>query len=622
MLSNLIKEWIIFLCFLLEIQEINSDWLNHWNNYLKDESQPYQGLLLFDETEKLLVSKTEEIIFRTSRILPAQKLNFQEATLQKALELSLRPEYYAPQSTTLLMIIKLEEDSQDLSEFYSLFEFMTILSGARSRPKCLIILSQETKSLPYDKLLRILWSKQFIDVTILELSDENVEEKHKYLNSRQERATLHQFNPFTNVTKKTKYSSKVFWFPDKTRNLHNQKLMVGIFDFPPAVFLQETHKSKNIINPTGIDIMMTKALSRAMNFNILWMTSKETHYGIISCIKEKITGFIRNLLFNEIQLIGMESSIQKVCGAMLHEFSRASRIDSIGVVVPILADEFPSLSMEWKLLNAMELISLFLFVWILAKILGFESYNWNLFYLIPVVLGMCSPSAPNRLAERIVFGSMLFACLLYSSIIYTAFTDVSFKSQSVSQLETIEDVIVSSLEPIINKQTHFVLYPNTEGNSRLLLDKSTQVDATYMMCIDRLIRDRNVACIAQGEILRLISQNRRDREGQPMMNVIKEPISITATGFPLEAGSPYLARINKIMLRFIQSGLSDKWRQMKFDKSTSTAEAEEVPIVKGTDPAELWVLMTYSIGFGYSCSILIFLCEVLFHYGMKNIRIH
>ena len=610
--------FFIHFCNENIVTAVKSKWLEDYKNYLKDNFKEYQVLLLFDQNQKNENPRSEDIILEISKNVPTLKLSFDEATTRKSQELSELPSFFRPR-TTIFIVIYLPKNNRNISELNGPIKFLSQLSEARRRPKVLIIFPQEEKSSTYLKLLKHMWSQRFLDVIVLELIE--VETKNNYFSTTsKEIPILHWFNPFSKIYFKEPFRPSILWFPEKTHNLYGSEIKVGVIHLPPDIYL-ERNRTDHTIKPFGTEILLTEGLAKAMNFTSVWIAPKKKNgWGIPTCPKENSTGHFYSLMHNEINFLAIESARFTSCDEVLYEWSIGTEFQTALIVIPIIPDTSSQLLTNWKLFNAFVVISLFSMIWLVSRKLPFERRNWSLMQILQVVLGMETDHEPQNLAERIVFGSMLISCLMHSSFIYTALTDVSLSKTPGVKIETIKDVLSSNLQPVICDTLYAALYEAAEGSTRLLLDKSTQTEKMSYNCMKQLAKNKKLACIAMSVPVKWTMKNEKNSRGEPIMQIVREPIRSMATGYMLETGSPYVGQFDKRLLRFAEAGIIDKWRGTRFDGSSVVMHADVPGSERGSESALIYRQMSFVLLCGYSCTLISFLCELVFFYLRKRFK--
>ena len=612
---------IILFSFVLHKKSNASkaSWLNNFFNNVQSESKVHQVLFLFNQSIKAINFKIEETILMSSRDFPIIKLSFEEATTKKARELSLLPSFQDTRATTLIIIIysnlKNELHNQDLDSIH----FMSNLSSSKIRPRILFISLQEESS-DYEELLRYMWSKHFLDVTLLEVVESfpKMEEmsRNYYHNLGENLTTLHNFNPFNNIISKNSYSSSVFCFRDKTRNLKGSQMKIGLFNKPGSAYITYNH-AKQIINASGPDVKLLETLSQAMNFKPKWVSSGDEGWGKLSCAKDNLTGLLDQTVRHEIQLIDVHGGKFVSCNFHFSEWTVGTTSFEINVLVPNFRQN-SKISINWNLSNAFAFIGLIILTWMSSHLLQFESHQWRILDLVQVLLGWATQQNPERLAERILFATILWTCLLYSTLIYSAFTEIILQTEMELEFSNLDDVLSSNLLPAVSENIYIILYGNSEGNMRALLNRSILLSKESLLYLKSFCKKRNVACIIPGDLAQFLFKNDRDDSGRASIKILKETLISIPSGFSMEPRSPYVRRFDDLILRLVQSGLPELWRNRDSLKKTIERKNDE-SLKFGNEKSEsmkkliIWLLLV-----GCSFSIFVFLCEVLIAYATRR----
>ena len=272
--------WIVSLYIFVLIFETfeTSEWFNELASFIANENKENHVLLLFDKNRSEY-PELEKVLQKIPRKFPVTEISSKEATKKKVQELSQLKWLYNPRSA-IIIIIHFSKDPQRIA---SLIDFVRQISEPRRRPKCLIIIPQEQEKFAYLKLLKEMWSKRFLDVTILEIVKETIQKKNFFLELSKEVAFIHQLNPFTNVYNRMEYSSSISWFPKKDLDLNGHEINVALISMTPLVLFGRDENG-NATNVTGQDILMIRSISKAMNFTLVWVIADERNQiGRASC---------------------------------------------------------------------------------------------------------------------------------------------------------------------------------------------------------------------------------------------------------------------------------------------------------------------------------------------------
>ena len=608
---NFFKLNLFLIGFISTTFHISSSMDKRWLTYLLKNIksiQVHQVLLLYDQGNSNVDCTVGSIIQRIAEEIPTLKLTV-EVTNPKSNEFNLIPAFYDVRSTTLIVLIDASGSKQLLTKLRNPIGFLTRLSEARNRPNCLLIFLKTYKESTYVKILRQMWSNAFLDTTLLEVTGK----KHYEIAT----AKMYSFNPFTDIMKRQTYKEKSNLFPGKSRNLYGYPIKVDLFNQPPVAYVSR-NLTGHVENVFGPDVSITKVISKAMNFKILWIASNDTFWEISRCAKNESTGALYRLMNKEVQFFATQTARSATCIMNLFEWSACTKMLSLVIVVPYIVDESIKISSEWRLLNVLIVISFLLLTWIVTRAMQFNQHNWRFPHLIQIMLGLGAPLEPQRLVERIILGSMLLTCLLNSTFIYTAFTEVILQKESKQILETIEDVTASRFKLKLNPVFKFYIYNFTEGSSRLLLDKANVVNITVKECLDELIQKKNIACIVSDYVADMLVQHQGNGLGQPLVTIVKEYFMTMATGFPLEAASPFVTQINDILLRLAATGVLEKIQGHYFNISVISQVTQDLVEEEKNQSSQVRRQLIILLVVGYLSSFFAFLCELLVSFFLKR----
>ncbi|XP_033213832.1 uncharacterized protein LOC117170895 [Belonocnema kinseyi] len=545
-------------------------------------------------------------------------IHFDNSAAADAQYLGQIPSFNNPRST-LFIIITSFGCNVSLSIISRPINFITQLEPAKIRPKVLI-LTHVKKSSNYNDLLRFMWSRRFLDATVLEIILRKYSKMNCFMNIHLADVTQHYFIPFTESFVQKKYCLESDLFPDKLRNLHGYTMKVGLFHYPPHVFFFR-NLTAHIINFDGPDILAMNALSKALNFKVLKLISNKTTWDVSSCLKEKNVGLFHSAMYNNLQFIGVKGIISNICLRKLMEKSTNIRPLSTVAVVPIFADCMPKLSTQWKFYNAIALVIMLLITWLITRLLNFNKQNWRIEYLMQILLGLGIPREPRVLAERIVLGSMLFACVLQSSFIFSAFTSIDLIEKPQQEINNIDDLISSNLQPLLLPNVHRHLKDQSDGRLMILTKQSITKDITDEICVQYLVSYKNVTCFMRKTRANWLIKKYRDVDGQPVMRVLKDALFDLTAGNYMEAASPYAIRFENLMRRFMEAGVMIKWNHHLFSSQEAIIPGENAFLLDVVQfNVQIRKNIFFVLIFGYTFSGLVYIGEVVIYYFQKLIK--
>ena len=607
----LIKCFSFYLSLLILIKGSEEKfWSSQLANYIKNKIDVHQVILLIEDEESYFYPSISDTIQKISRVSSTKEISSQQTTIRNAQDL-ISMSFFSPQTTLFLIIYKPNENSNN-SQLTKVINFILELSQAQARPKCLFLNFGLSESSTGEELLRYMWSKLILDATII--SFKNVETKNNYFQTLQQEVDfIHFFNPFSDTYVRKKYSHRIPLFPNKLLNLQEYKMKIGLVNNPPHCVIEKSEA--HITKLSGPDILKLNIFSRLTNFSIVKILGD---WGVINCDKDKNTGFIYDLIYNQIRFVAVESGRYASCDEKFYLWSKGTSFRYLYLVVPVLKNTSSVDTDEWKILNLFVFLGLILLLWLLSHILIFSSENWRLIYIVQIVLGSSMPRCPKKLAERIILGSLLLTCTLNSSSIYSTFADLTFKVNTEMEFKTIESVICSNLQPIMELNIFKMLGQQYEGSVKSLLKKAKPLNITNEECVDLLIKEKNVACVVEGDAARLMFRDKVDKYGKPLIKIVEENVKVTVTGIAMETGSPFIRRFDEITQRLIDSGIIDRWREDHFDRKsikvyTNGSDESMKPI-----SVEMWNQFFIILVFGYICSLITLIAEIISKFVLSN----
>lgn len=601
--------YIIFeLC--CEVTTIETDWLNNLIKEIQINNREHQVLFLVNDLNES--SLTENIIHKISKKVPVSKICFEEILA------NYKTTPIANIQTSLAIIIHF---SDDINQLEHIFEILTEFLGSKTRPRCLICLSKEHASNFYNNFLIKMWNKRFLDTTILEFLD--IEVNNLGLNTNKKIPFLHHYNPYQeNFSKyyRIKYYESVSLFPQKTRNLHGHQLKVGLVNVPPFVNLIHDNNSK-LITSRGTDVSLTEELAKVMNFNILWDAPiDESEWGSsLNCTKENSTGLLYKLMHNELDFMGFENGRYGACYEDFYEHSKSTKFAKISIVVPILRTQANATLNTDNICYIILFIVLFLITWAISYFILYKPPSLNILQVGRILLGTTAPNEPNKSAERFVFAAILISCMLQASFIYTLIAENNLNLDFKAEPKTIDDVIKFNLLPVIGIDYYRAFKRNINDTDIHNLLEMADTKIKTNTCFDRMENEKNVACITRSEVAHSKIKIKKDVCGRPIMKVLNHFLRFTTSGMNMESGSPLVRQFDKIIQRFIESGLVKKWQQENFDGSSIVVESGDCSLSFLSEKKNIKSQILYIFTVGYMCATITFMMELLYVKYLKRV---
>ena len=597
-----------FLCLLVIIPvkllvSQSTTWLEHLSSNIKEEVHGHQVILLSVNCQKNENPRIGYIVRKIKRSFATLDYQFNDAKAkhQHHLQNSMK-QLHDPQ-TSVFVIIHHTQINENLFDLSKAINFISEVSGLR--PKCLIILLEQQISRNYKKVFQTMWSEQFLDVTLLEILILEQDKNHLFLNKHQENVTIQNFNPFTDSIIKEEYTSAVRLFPEKLRNLHSYPIRIGYYNFSPEVF--ETHDELGHSKLKGFTWQKMEVLSKKMNFRISLVPW--TKKGSLNCThKNESTGMFISLMKREVDFSTVEFGRYASCDEHFYAWSKGTTYIELCLFAPFIQEESYSLTFNWKILNLLAIISLPILVWCSSHLLLFDTRHWRMTYLMQIILGSSVPQEPQKLAERIIFITLLITCLLNSSFIFSAFTDIGLQRKFSTKYQTVEDLLSQNVETIVGSSIYSLLHPTSEGTEKLLLEKAKKLSGVHKLCAENLIKKKNLACLVSKSNMKWRLQGKRNKCGQPIAKTVDACFKKSPGFTVLASRSPYIKRVDTIVQRLIQSGISSKWMNEIIEKPANTVDSCKA---EKEESVQILQQIFFVLIFGYSCSTLTFICELL-----------
>ncbi|XP_043472819.1 uncharacterized protein LOC122505356 [Leptopilina heterotoma] len=575
---NLISKALCLIIILMEILE-SSTIGNHYNRlvkYLKKESKLHHVVFLFDnernntdDSVSLLV-KSINRNFPSSSIEYSKRRNKQFRVYLKSLRRS--------RKTALFVFVK---DSVNVStEMYGGFLLpIRGLSQSLPMPKCLIVHSHVLPDVNLNKTLYYLWKRDYLDVTILVYH----EEESKSLKEKSDKQSfLHRLNPFTKKYTALQISTTSQWFPNKLKNLRG---------YPLKFLISDGNKSVSTKFSTGKKF--AEILSHHMNFRPCIHKAiphqKVSTQTLLN--KKKAEMFLNTILFIEhlqINILELGYIMESDARAVIPRITKSSK-------VIVLSQEF-----LYMLLGTIGTICV---LKLTAIMMRFNKRTWTASNISQMIMGLSVIEEPVEPTERIVFGTVLLACLVYTGYFFSAILDLSL--QSSPEIETLAELATSSLTHVINSPT---LYTSMTLSSNLLIRKlaqnSTVVPAikSNLGCLLYLNDYQNVSCISGGVIAHV--NHIKELKGEFNGKMLSEPVAHVTEGFVSRDNSPFTDRFREIIVKASEHGFIAKLFK------TVKLEHQIVELPQEIEKEKLLLISLYVLSIGFSLSILAFLFEI------------
>lgn len=442
------------------------------------------------------------------------------------------PNFVNPRLSTLYVILQ-NADSIKLQEIYNIFHYFVKISPVAMRPKCLLILYNETENVPNYVLKNILsyaWSLKFLDFSIINL---NSSDKILFLN----------YNPFNKSFKEKSSENLTVIFPDKLINANNYRLKLPMFNSPPFLLVNITHNKK--ININGSYYPYLETFAKKLNFDFDFVFDVDCNFTRL------INRNIDKLINNEWNML--PGPFRIINGMQYKDFLMGKAVHDTKMVVVIPIRPLSKVNFPFSVLIYVLFFPLFVFSFaVLIYLFGFQSSQWNILYIFKVLLGM-TVSKPEKSVERIIFFTIVILSVIYCATLVAKITDIKLLDEY--EIHTFDDL----------HETKMTIFTRDSARDyddiqmKKLFSKSKKIE-NDVDCIKKLSKTRNVICIIPSSRATFFVKNNLDDSGTPLMKIAKLSFRQGYSSFFYEKASPFAGKIDKIIQFIVESGIPCVWR--------------------------------------------------------------
>ena len=570
-------------------------------NFLKSifqqvkEFRPFQTIIMIDG--RVDIKETKKIVKDIIKETPSRVINFLEESPN---DFRSSVAFRSIHETTIFLTIQSEETDPKAP-----LEFLMKVSGPYTHPRCLMIIFLEGTSGSREELLRFGWSKNFLDLTVIDLKqnwDQQLQSEDL------ERVVYHYFNPFNDTYQRSYFRGEPI-FPNKLLDLKGYEMKVESYHVPPMVFVASNLSAPSVYGP---EVNIVSVLSEKMNFKVSQDLS-ENVIGRPTCNGSKTMGLVGKLERNEMRFMTNNLAYRVRCKEDPITTIFITEKISFFPLVPILTQT----SYSWSTTRESSYMGLLIcliviFISLVLRLLNFDKRFWKPFNFVAMLLGIPVPEDVSKVSDRIALTFILFGFWLFSTAFFVVLTDFNIIAESMELINSLEDLEKSNLVPLMNSNIYRNLMSmKKDPTLEALMKKSTDTYHSQENCVQLLLQGKNVTCVSfESESHFAILQN-LDETGLPKMKILKESFVEAPKAMFFETNSPFVPEIERILGWFEQSGLRGKWNK---DFEPPTVRRETISF---SDTSNLAVNLVFFLLLGYGISILAFIGELLINY-LKN----
>ncbi|XP_031786160.1 uncharacterized protein LOC116417408 [Nasonia vitripennis] len=484
------------------------------------------------------------------------------------------------------------------------FTKLSLFSHLKAYPQLscskFLIVTHEMESIrDIQATLHDAWQNKILDLTVLQ--DRKIDP------SCISKAVFHTYNPFFRIYHEHCFRLSSIVFPRKLQDLNRYPINVLIMDFPPITNLKCDYEPNVTCEVEGIEFDIMKILSLTMNFQI----------NVVPVFSNATGPFIYNIGYaNDTALRAANVDLR---GNHFFPFendetfhARASTMilfDEICAIVPILHNRYFNINPDKIVFAVIVIMSICLLIYVLKHCLNFEKKYWDVFYILITFLNAASLRMPIRNFERILFLLVIILAHFFSSFFVRQLIDFKVSIDNEIPLNTPKDFAESDLSVVFN---HIFIPKIVDPDDTFfnhLINKSVS-NADDKDCINKLGTKFNAVCITHRKLAESINKKNIRFSGNktPVFKIAKPCFWSGGLVMALEMKSPYIERINSILLLIAQGNLYHQFQELK--------SFQEYKYIKGEYEAqdqELLIQLRRILMLGYIVSICIFITE-LFKY--------
>lgn len=596
----------IFIVIIVYFQNGFADlhWINHLVKYIENESKTSQTLLIIDEEENFTSNNTIDNVLRKIQFIPHHVIRLKNATISHAKQMSQNLQFKNLKTNTFILTI-LSLENKNFSKVFELAKFLIHLHNNGSRTKCLTIVSSGNNQLRYKKFLHKMWLNDFLDFTIIEISqNETTDTCLQLIQSGNIR--IHQYRPFTDSYTIKKYNSKKQqFFVNKLLNMNNFEMKVGSFNMPPHVFVKR-NSTGHPVKVSGPNVNIVREVAAQMHFKTVEVASQNEWFGMLRTIshdKETDISLMDQLYNKRIRLItnwhlfGYEPVLT---------WSKVIKFDSFCALIPASENTNWNVHCHW---TWPYFVIFVLAVKGLTWIIKFDKQSWSWNNILLITLGFAVPNEPQIAIERSIFALMLILFMIFSSAIVATLTNMKMTIDPLTAIDTLEKLNRSHLTPMT--RYNYITAISKKNLSIVIRDllKKTLNISSEEECVRLAAEQKNISCFLRQSLANVYIQKYKNSDGSSQLKIIDEVFAVIPLSMLLEPASPFVDSFNKIMTNLFEFGVVHFWY-----KASTETETKDVKGLENREEVLLLQSLLQILLSGYIFSIIAFVGEIAINY--------
>lgn len=482
----------------------------------------------------------------------------------------------------------------------------------------LFIVSSEEIEHNVQKILQIAWKKKKILHGVVILLTRNTLSLSNTSDSVKTYIGFVTYNPFTEVQEihiepSTKSRLHINLNSSKLLNLHGYPVTISYINHYPSA--EVSYDINGSVLYKGTVGKPFHTFSQYMNFTPeLKIKHNKLNYGTL-LPNETWTGVIGDVAHNRVDMS---------LNGMFMSYSRTQAVDFTDTIL-IMQLRFllpkASLIPAWKLIflvydniswfaiGAALIITEISFLMAL-RVLQTSDYLsgtiHSILYVLAISVSVSVPKQPETKVLRALF--MISTC--FNLIIHSIYTGTIIKMYTkphyYKDINNIEELVRSGLQvTVVPRSMEYVLKDSDNKELRMLAKRLVKYDNVKLI-VDNIVTENNLAVLGAEAFLKL-NVYCKSAELTSRLNFVNEAVGVYNVHIILNKHSPYLSRINSILGRIHQSGLSVKWyHDIVFCKIIRVSDDNDVALSLEHTQTVFYILV-----FGLVIGFTIFVLEYL-----------
>ena len=553
------------------------------------ELQPHQLNIFADNhhgnlrSESIAESKLVKMLGKTT---PVQ--NFDLAIVNEHNEISneARSEYHDILKGPIIVLLHgdCHEQNKTLINF---FDFYINIRPKPSRPRCLLVIFEEGNYFEHycKKILEYAWSKLFLDVTVVEIP-------------QNDHISVLSFNPFYRSFNKQNIFEISQLFPDKLKDCSRHKFILSYYHYPPFSNVKK--------NGTKVEFgyvtyyFLLQFVFERMNLLSIPVTSNDP---LSKFTYMKALDQLQNNEVNLLILPTLSSSHTKNVSWLYMDLKRNDV--EYGALMPILPLE--SANLPWKIVIYIVIVPA-IFTVATSKIIlpNFYKTHLNYFNILRILLGFSIPKQPSNIFNRVIFLFIFMVSTIYTIDIESLIKNKVAVSDEIT-LNSIEDVYDSNFTVFVSETIIPSVFQNTEIETLKNIESRIKI-YKGRTCTSLLKEKKRAICIMSKVLARYEIQRNKKCNETLELKISNAVFASFKPVYAFEKASPYIRKIEKIFQQIYEYGIFKSLLEEEEHIFQEITKPKENPI----DSTFLYNAIYISLC-GYLVAFLVFLCECIYN---------